>query len=132
MIDALVTGKLRAVPTYQVSPDEDEIVVTAELLVQAGERSLICNAVAFNHDAQDALRMLGAGEGVALAGTLKVHVRRALDGTIRPSLDLEVAQVLTSHHVTKQRRTTPPERESGPQSLPRRHDDSADDLGPVF
>lgn len=54
-------------------------------------------------------RALGDGDALAMAGSLKVGVWQAKDGTHRPSMDMTITQVLTAHHVTKKRKAMQPE-----------------------
>jgi len=53
--------------------------------------------------AQTALLALGDGDGVALAGSLKVGTWVDREGQARPSLDMTASQVLTAYHVNKKR-----------------------------
>jgi len=115
MIDALIAGKLRGAPSQRTSKNGNPFTV-AKVLVPASDGNVFCNVIAFNESAQAALLALGDGEAVALAGALKVGVWQAQDGSTRPSLDLTAAQVLTSYHVTRKRRTVQAEH-SGPMDF---------------
>ena len=111
MIDALIAGKLHGAPQQRTSKNGG-MFVTCKLRVQNGEDSTFCNVIAFDQDAQAALLALGAGEGVALAGTLKVGVWTDKSGTAHPSLDLVASKALTQYHLTKRRRAMQPEQEA--------------------
>lgn len=103
MIDALITGKLHAAPTQRTSRNGNTFT-TAKVRVPTGDDTIFCNAICFDERAQAALLALDTGEAVALAGTLKVGVWQAKDGTTKPSLDVTVSQVLTTYSITKKRR----------------------------
>lgn len=128
MIDALIAGKLHGAPSQKTSKNGNTFT-TAKVRVPSGDDSIFCNVIAFDQDAQGALLALGAGEAVALAGSLKVGTWTARDGTARPSLDMTASQVLTSYHVTRKRKATQPEQEGQQQRQPYRRGDYAPDPG---
>jgi single-stranded DNA-binding protein len=103
MIDALISGKVMGTPSQRTSKNGNAFTV-AKVRVPTGEDSMFCNVICFAENAQTALLALGDGDAVALAGSLKVGVWQAKDGTHRPSLDMTATQVLTAYHVTKKRR----------------------------
>ena len=126
MIDALIAGKLHGAP-LQRTAKTGKPFTTCKVRVPTGEDSVFCNVVAFDQEAQTALMALGSGEAVALAGSLKVGVWTANDGTTRPSLDLVASKLLTAYSITKKRRAMQPEQEAAPK--PYRRDDYAADPG---
>lgn len=128
MIDALIAGKLHGAPSQKTSKNGNTFT-TAKVRVPSGDDSIFCNVIAFDQDAQGALLALGAGEAVALAGSLKVGTWTARDGTARPSLDMTASQVLTSYHVTRRRKAMQPEQEGQQQRQPYRRGDYAADPG---
>jgi single-stranded DNA-binding protein len=107
MIDALISGKVMGTPAQRTSKNGNAFTV-AKVRVPTGEDSMFCNVICFAESAQAALLALGDGDAVALAGSLKVGVWQAKDGTHRPSLDMTVTQVLTAYHVTKKRKAMQP------------------------
>jgi single-stranded DNA-binding protein len=115
MIDALISGKVMGAPSQRTSKNGNAFTV-AKVRVPTGEDSMFCNVICFAESAQAALLALGDGDAVALAGSLKVGVWQAKDGTHRPSLDMTATQVLTAYHVTKKRRAMQPEQP--PSSAP--------------
>lgn len=128
MIDCLVSGKLHGLPQQRTSKNGNTFT-TAKLRVPTGEDSTFCNVIAFDDDTQAALLALGAGEAVALAGTLKVGMWTDKSGTAHPSLDLVASKALTQYHLTKRRRTMQPEQDGEQQRQPYRRDDYAPDPG---
>jgi len=129
MIDALIAGKLHGRPTQRTSKNGNPFT-TCKVRVPTGEDSVFCMVICFEQQAQAALLALGDGEAVALAGSLKVGVWQALDGSTRPSLDLTAAQVLTSYHVTRKRKAMQPDQAGEQQQRKQyRRDDYAADPG---
>ena len=129
MIDALIAGKLHGAPTQRTSKNGNTFT-TAKVRVPTGDDSIFCNAICFDERAQAALLALDTGEAVALAGSLKVGVWQAKDGTTRPSLDMTASQVLTTYSVAKKRRAMQHEQEgvkAGPLRQPAHPDDDLDD-----
>lgn len=110
MIDALIAGRLRGQPTQRTSKNGNSFT-TAKLVVPTGDDSMFCNVICFAEPAQAALLALGDGEAVSLAGSLKVGIWQAQDGTARPSLDLTVSAVLSAYSVAKRRKAAQPDQE---------------------
>lgn len=108
MIDALISGKVVGTPTQRTSKNGNHFTV-AKVRVPNGDEAAFCNVICFADGAQAALLALGDGDAVALAGSLKVGVWQAKDGTHRASLDLTATQVLTAYHVTRKRKAMQPE-----------------------
>ncbi len=108
MIDALMAGKLHGAPQQRTSKAGNAFTI-CKVRVPTGEDSLFCNVICFDQTAQAALLALAAGDAVSLAGSLKVGIWQAQDGTARPSLDMTASQVLTAYHVTRKRRAMQPE-----------------------
>jgi single-stranded DNA-binding protein len=138
MIDALISGKVMGTPSQRTSKNGNAFTV-AKVRVPTGEDSMFCNVICFAEGAQAALLALGDGDAVALAGSLKVGVWQAKDGTHRPSLDMTATQVLTAYHVTKKRKAMQqPEQSKGDTGtqhravVPRRsHPEDLDDGEPL-
>lgn len=107
MIDCLISGRLHGQPTQRTSKNGNSFT-TAKVRVPTGEDSTFCNVIAFDDGAQAALMALGSGEAVSLAGSLKVGIWQAKDGTHKPSLDMTASQVLTAYSVAKKRRAMQP------------------------
>lgn len=117
-IDALLTGKLMNQPTQRTSKNGNPFTVCRIRVAGAGNGesdSLLVNCIAFAEPAQAALLALDAGEAVALAGSLKVGIWQANDGTHKPGLDLTVGAVLTAYSVAKKRRAMQPADQGGRQ-----------------
>lgn len=128
MIDALIFGKLHGAPTQRTSKNGNTFT-TAKVRVPTGDNSIFCNIIAFDDGAQAALLALDTGEAVSLAGSLKVDVWQAKDGTTRPSLDMTASQVLTIYSITKKRKAMQPEQVGQQQRQQYRHQDYASDPG---
>ena len=111
MIDALIAGKLHGQPSQRTSKNGNTFT-TCKVRVPTGEDSTFCNVIAFDDGAQAALMALGSGEAVALAGSLKVGIWQAQDGTARPSLDLVASKLLTVYAITKRRKAAQGEQEA--------------------
>lgn len=109
MIDALISGKLHGQPQQRTSKAGNSFTTCRIRVSGAGtgeSDSLLVNCIAFSETAQAALLALDSGEGVALAGTLKVGTWTTNDGTTKPSLDLTASQVLTTYSITKKRKAS--------------------------
>lgn len=106
-IDALLNGKLMSQPTQRTSRNGNPFTTCRIRVAGAGAGeadSLLVNCIAFAEPAQAALLALNVGEAVALAGSLKVGIWQANDGTARPSLDLTASAVLTTYSIAKKRK----------------------------
>ena len=102
-IEALITGKLHQRAESRTSKSGKQFV-TAKVRAAAGEAdSLFINVVAFSESACAALLALGAGDSLAVAGTLKPGAWIDREGNARPSLDLVAAQVMTLYGLKKRR-----------------------------
>jgi single-stranded DNA-binding protein len=109
-IDALISGKLHGQPQQRTSKNGNSFT-TAKVRVPTGDESTFCNVIAFSETAQAALLALDSGEAVALAGSLKVGIWQANDGTHKPSLDLTASQVLTTYSIAKKRKASQPDQD---------------------
>lgn len=108
-IDALLQGRLMAAPSQRTSKNGNPFTVCRIRVAGAGNGesdSLLANCIAFAEPAQAALLALDAGEAVALAGSLKVGIWQANDGTHKPGLDLTVGAVLTPYSIAKRRKAS--------------------------
>ena len=120
-IDALLTGKLMNQPTQRTSKNGNPFTVCRIRVAGAGageSDSLLVNVIAFAEPAQAALLALDVGEAVSLAGSLKVGIWQANDGTHKPGLDLTVGAVLSAHSVAKKRRAMQPDQGDRQQDRP--------------
>ena len=120
-IDALLTGKLVNQPTQRTSKNGNPFTVCRIRVAGAGageSDSLLVNVIAFAEPAQAALLALDVGEAVSLAGSLKVGIWQANDGTHKPGLDLTVGAVLSAHSVAKKRRAMQPDQGDRQQDRP--------------
>ncbi len=130
MIRALIAGELYSAPQERTSRNGNTFA-TARVSVPMGEEGrLFCSVIAFDSAAVARLLQLKPGASVAMAGTMKVGVWTANDGTAKPSLDMVADEVAA---------TTP--RPKKPKSItgeaPTRGGEFADlpgagDLGEVF
>lgn len=107
MIDALIAGKLYGTPTQRTSRNGNHFT-TARIRVPTGEDAVICNVIAFDQDAQNALLALDVGEPVSLCGSLKVGVWTDRQGDARPTIDVTASKVLTTYSVAKRRKAMSP------------------------
>jgi len=130
MIDCLVSGKLHGQPSQRTSRNGGTFT-TAKLRVPTGEESTFCNVICFEPDTQAVLLSLGAGEGVALAGELKVGTWTDKNGVTRPSLDLVASKALTQYHLSKRRRTVQGEQDGGQRQQERPSHDGWEAAAPA-
>ena len=120
-IDALLQGRLMNQPTQRTSKNGNPFTVCRIRVAGAGageSDSLLVNCIAFAEPAQAALLALDAGEAVALAGSLKVGIWQANDGTHKPGLDLTVGAVLSAYSIAKRRRAMQPDQGDRQQDRP--------------
>lgn len=104
MIDALLSGRLAAVPKPGTSRNGNAYA-TARVLVEAGaEERLHVSVIAFDATTVAALLALSTGDAVALAGELTPKVWTDKEGVTHPSADLKAHAVLTPYHVTRRRK----------------------------
>lgn len=104
MIDALVAGKLWKTPEERRS-NAGKTFVTANVRAADGDgEAVFVNVVAFSDSAKAALLALEDGDSVSLAGTLKIGTYEARDGSVKPSISMVAAKVLTAYHVARKRR----------------------------
>ena len=103
-IDALVTGRLWKNPEERRS-SAGKTFVTANVRAADGDgESLLVNVVAFSDSAKASLLALEDGDSVSLAGTLKIGTYEARGGSVRPSVSMVAAKVLTAYHVARKRK----------------------------
>lgn len=103
MIDALIGGKLYGQPVERTGKSGKPFV-TARIRAAAGNgEPVFVNVIAFDRKACAALRALGEGDSVSLAGSLTPKVWAPDGGEPRPALDL-VAHAVLSPYAVKRRR----------------------------
>ena len=120
-IDALLQGRLMAAPSQRTSKNGNPFTTCRIRVASAGNGesdSLLVNCIAFAEPAQAALLALDAGEAVALAGSLKVGIWQANDGTHKPGLDMTVGAVLSAYSIAKRRRAMQPDQGDRQQDRP--------------
>ena len=122
-IDALVLGTLLTQPTQRTAKSGNAYTVCRLKVAgagtgDAGADTLLVNCIAFSETAQAALLALDAGEAVALAGSLKVGIWQANDGTHKPGLDLTVGAVLSAYSVSRRRKAAQPDQGDRQQDRP--------------
>ncbi len=93
MISALIQGTLKGVATERMG--KVPFVVATVRTPTDGNEAAFVNVIAFDDAARQALLSLGAGEPVALAGTLTPGVWIPKEGEPRPQLKMVVNAVLT-------------------------------------
>jgi single-stranded DNA-binding protein len=102
-IEALVTGKLHKA-AEQRTARTGKPFVTASIRASAGDgESLFVNVCAFSEPVCDALLALGAGDSVALAGSVTPKAWVDREGNARPSLDMVATEALTLYGLKKRR-----------------------------
>ena len=124
-IDALLQGRLVNQPTQRTSKNGNPFTVCRIRGAGAGNGesdSLLVNVIAFAEPAQAALLALDAGEAVALAGSLKVGIWQANDGTHKPGLDMTVGAVLSTYAVAKKRKAAQSDQDDRHQEQRPAHD----------
>lgn len=128
MIDCLISGKLHGQPQQRTSKNGNTFT-TAKVRVPTGEDATFCNVICFEPDTQAGLLALGAGESVALAGSLKVATWTDREGVTKPSLDLVASKLLTVYSIAKKRKAMQPEQDGGQQRQQYQRGDYAPDPG---
>lgn len=114
MIEALIAGKLVGQPTERTAQSNGKRFVVAKLRAPMAEgESLFVGVVAFADHVKTALLALGDGDGIALAGTLKVSTWTNAEGVTHPRADLVANDLLTVHHARRKRQAVTGEAEKG-------------------
>ena len=93
MISALIQGTIKGAATERMG--KVPFVVATVRAPTDGNDAVFVNVIAFDSAVRDALLSLGAGEPVALAGTLTPEVWIPKEGAPRPQLKMVVNAVLT-------------------------------------
>ena len=103
MIDVLLAGTLHAAPERKTSQSGREFV-TAKLRAAAhnGE-TVFVSVVAFDAAVGEALLSMGAGESVAIVGSVTPKAWLTQQGEPRCGLDMVAHALLTVHHVQRRR-----------------------------
>lgn len=119
MIDALIAGRLRGVPTFRTASNGTPF---ASFRLAANDRngaSVLCSCIAFSATAYATVQALNDGDSVAVSGEATFKTWEGSDGTPRHGLDVLVHGVLTAYHVGRKRKASEPkgtgsEPEGGP------------------
>lgn len=121
MIDALIQARLLAAPQERVSKNGNVFVAGRVRVAGAASNddSLVVNLLAFSEQARAALMEMGAGEGIAASGALKVGIWVDKAGATKVNVDMTVAQVLTPYAVSRRRAAQQPQEQDAGQ--PRAH-----------
>ena len=115
MIDALISGRLRGVPTMKQSVNGKPYATFRMAAADKDGESRLLSCIAFNRAAVDALQRLDDGDALAVAGEAKLTAWAAADGAPRCGLDVTVHQVLTAYAVSRKRKAAdaPPAETTG-------------------
>ena len=126
-IEALILGKLHQ-PAEQRTGKSGRPFVIAKLRAPAGDdMAVFVSVVTFSESVGAALMALGAGDAVALGGTLKPGAWIDREGKARPSADLIATQALTVYGLAKKRAAVRVDTQAQPQ--PHGQQDAGDELG---
>jgi single-stranded DNA-binding protein len=132
-IEALITGKLHKRAEERTGRSGRPFVVASVRAVAGEGESLFVNVCAFSESACLALLALDAGDSLAVAGSMTPKAWTDREGTVRPSVDMVAAQVMTLYGLKKRRAAATPSEgtEDAPQARQghqqRQHE--ADDFG---
>ena len=103
-IEALLVGRLHEPARERTAAASGRRFVTCKVRVPAGDGpDLFINAACFDPTACAALLALGAGDSVALGGTLKPGAWTDREGNPRPSVDLVANVVMTVYDLKRRR-----------------------------
>jgi single-stranded DNA-binding protein len=137
MIDGLVSGRLFGTATERTGQSGKRFVTCKVRAASGDGEALFVNVIAFSTTAADALKALGDGDSVALAGSLTPKVWTDRNGEARPTLDMVVHAVLTAYAVKRKRAAVqgesaaaskpPGQGKAGPHSKGTADDDLRDD-----
>ncbi len=96
MIRALISGELVATPQQRTGKTGRPFALARVSVPQGEDGRVFCSVIAFEEATVARLLQLKAGAAVSMAGTLKVGIWTAKDGTARPSLDLAADEVAST------------------------------------
>jgi single-stranded DNA-binding protein len=97
MIDALITGRLYGNAEERIGQADSHYVTCKVRAATDDGETLMCNVIAFNDAARQALLNLADGDSIALSGALTPKVWFDKQGKARPALDLLAHAVLSIH-----------------------------------
>lgn len=106
MIDALIAGRLRGVPTFRTASNGTPF---ASFRLAANDRngaSVLCSCITFSATACAAVQALNDGDSVAVSGEATFKTWEGSDGAPRHGLDVLVHGVLTAYHVGRKRKAS--------------------------
>lgn len=103
MIDALVAGKLHTPPEQRLGKHDSPYVTAKVRAASSDGDQLIVNVIAFDPASCAALLALGAGDSVAISGSITPKVWTDREGQARPALDMVAQQVMTAYQVAQKR-----------------------------
>jgi single-stranded DNA-binding protein len=117
MLDALIAGKIYGTVVERTSKGGNRFV-TGKLKAAMRDESVFVNFISFREHVCAALLELADGASIAVSGELKVATYTAKDGTVKPSLDLTVHEILTEFHVSRRRKAMAAKDSGGTESEP--------------
>ncbi|MBX9868622.1 MAG: single-stranded DNA-binding protein [Burkholderiaceae bacterium] len=94
MIDALIAGRLYGNAEERAGQADSRYVTCKVRAATDDGDTLMCNVIAFNDAARQALLALADGDSVALSGALTPKVWFDKQGNARPAIDLIAHTVL--------------------------------------
>lgn len=104
MIDALIAGRLRGVPTLRTAANGSQFAAFRLAATDRNGVSLLCSCITFSASACAAVQALSDGESVAVSGEASLKTWEGSDGTPRHGLDVLVHGVLTAYHLGRKRK----------------------------
>ena len=106
MIDALAQGKLAAAPQQCTTKTGKSYAIARMRIAVADGESIFASLAAFDEQPCKTLLALGAGDSLAVSGSMKLGIWNDKDGNPRPNIDIICQQVLTVYQVKHKRTAT--------------------------
>ena len=108
MIDALVSGRLRGVPTFRTASNGAPFVAFRLVVPDRKGVSVLCSCISFSATVCEALRALNEGDGLAATGEACLTVWDGINGAQNQGLDMLVHGLLTAYHAGRKRKASEP------------------------
>jgi hypothetical protein len=112
MIDALIAGTLHGEATAKTANNGNRFV-TCKIRTATGDGSLLANIITFSDTVAKGLLALGAGDSVAVSGSVTPKIWAPEGGPPRVVLDVQAHALLTPFHI-KRKRSAMTEPQQGP------------------
>jgi len=108
MFDALLSGRVRGVPSVRTSNTGKPFAIWRMAAHDRNGVSVLCSCISFSTTVIDAVQRLSDGEGIAVTGEACMNEWGGKDGTTRHGLDVLVHGTLTAYHLGRKRKGSEP------------------------